>query len=44
VGRHQVRFVVGQNLFDRRYLVGRAGIDTLGTPRTVEIGLALATR
>jgi iron complex outermembrane recepter protein len=33
-------FVSGQNLFDRRYLVGRAGIDTEGAPRTFEIGLA----
>jgi len=33
-------FVSGQNLFDRRYLVGRAGIDTEGAPRTFELGLA----
>jgi iron complex outermembrane recepter protein len=33
-------FASVQNLFDRRYLVGRAGIDTVGTPRTVEVGLA----
>jgi iron complex outermembrane recepter protein len=37
-------FVAGENLFDRRYVVGRAGIDTLGTPRTIELGLALATK
>lgn len=36
-------FISGQNLFDRRYLVGRAGVDTLGAPRTLEIGLVLAT-
>jgi iron complex outermembrane receptor protein len=30
----------GQNLFDRRYLVGRAGIDTEGAPRTFELSLA----
>ena len=33
-------FVSGMNLFDRRYLVGRAGIDTEGAPRTFELGLA----
>jgi outer membrane receptor protein involved in Fe transport len=33
-------FISGQNLFDRRYLVGRAGIDTEGAPRTFELGLA----
>jgi outer membrane receptor protein involved in Fe transport len=33
-------FVSGQNLFDRHYLVGRAGIDTEGAPRTFELGLA----
>src|SRR5262249_5164787 len=27
-------FVSGQNLFDRHYIVGRAGIDTEGAPRT----------
>jgi outer membrane receptor protein involved in Fe transport len=33
-------FVTGQNLFDRHYLVGRAGIDTEGAPRTFELGVA----
>ncbi|HET9619843.1 MAG TPA: TonB-dependent receptor [Kofleriaceae bacterium] len=33
-------FATGENLFDRRYLVGRAGVDTVGAPRTFEIGLA----
>jgi outer membrane receptor protein involved in Fe transport len=33
-------FVAGQNMLDRRYLVGRAGIDTEGAPRTFELGLA----
>ena len=33
-------FVSGQNLFDRRYLVGRAGTDTEGAPRTFELGIA----
>jgi hypothetical protein len=27
------------NLLDRRYLVGRAGVDTVGAPRTVRAGL-----
>jgi outer membrane receptor protein involved in Fe transport len=44
IGSHLAAFVSGQNLFDRRYLVGRAGVDTVGAPRTLEIGLALATR
>ena len=33
-------FASGQNLLDRRYLVGRAGIDTEGAPRTFELGVA----
>ena len=33
-------FVIGQNLSDRHYLVGRSGIDTEGAPRTFELGLA----
>jgi outer membrane receptor protein involved in Fe transport len=37
-------FVSGQNLFDRRYLVGRAGIDTEGAPRTFELGVAYRAR
>jgi outer membrane receptor protein involved in Fe transport len=40
LGRGFSLFVTGQNLFDRRYLVGRAGIDTEGAPRTFELGLA----
>jgi hypothetical protein len=28
------------NLFDTKYLVGRSGIDTVGAPRTVLVGLA----
>jgi len=39
LGRGFSLFVTGQNLFDRRYLVGRAGIDTEGAPRTFELGL-----
>lgn len=34
-------FAAVENLFDRRYLVGRAGIDTLGTPRTFRAGVRL---
>ena len=37
-------FLAGENLFDRRYLVGRAGVDTLGAPRTLELGVAFATK
>lgn len=44
LGDNLTAFVAAQNLFDRRYLVGRAGIDTLGAPRTLEVGLVLATR
>jgi len=33
-------FASVQNLFDRHYLVGRAGIDTEGAPITFELGLA----
>ena len=43
LGDKLAAFVAAQNLFDRRYVVGRAGIDTLGAPRTVEVGLVLAT-
>jgi iron complex outermembrane receptor protein len=32
------------NAFDRRYLVGRAGVDTVGTPRTVLAGVAFSAR
>jgi outer membrane receptor protein involved in Fe transport len=32
-------FAAGENLFNRRYLVGRAGIDTIGQPRMVRVGL-----
>lgn len=28
-----------ENLFDREYLVGRAGVDTVGAPRTFRLGL-----
>jgi outer membrane receptor protein involved in Fe transport len=34
-------FVAVDNLLDRRYLVGRTGVDTLGSPRTFQVGLRL---
>lgn len=37
-------FVAGENLFDRRYLVGRAGVDTIGPPLTVEVGVVFETK
>jgi iron complex outermembrane recepter protein len=37
-------FAAAQNLFDRRYIVGRAGIDTEGAPRTFEAGIAYRAR
>ncbi|HZJ66800.1 MAG TPA: TonB-dependent receptor, partial [Kofleriaceae bacterium] len=37
-------FASAQNLFDRHYIVGRAGIDTEGAPRTFELGLAYHAR
>ncbi|HEU4733848.1 MAG TPA: TonB-dependent receptor [Kofleriaceae bacterium] len=40
IGRGLSVFAAAQNLFDRRYLVGRAGVDTEGAPRTLEVGLA----
>jgi outer membrane receptor protein involved in Fe transport len=44
LGHGLAAFVTGENLFDRRYLVGRAGIDTLGAPRTIALGIALTAR
>lgn len=44
IGKRITAFVAGENLFDRRYLVGRAGVDTQGAPRTFELGVVLATR
>ena len=32
-------FVTVENAFDRRYLVGRAGVDTIGAPRTIQVGV-----
>lgn len=36
-------FAAAENLFDRRYLVGRAGVDTVGQPVTVRAGLRFRT-
>ncbi len=44
LGHGITAFAAAENLLDRRYVVGRAGIDTLGAPRTIELGLVLATR
>lgn len=37
-------FASGQNLLDRRYVVGRAGVDTLGAPRMFLAGVAYNRR
>ncbi len=34
-------FAAVENLFDRQYLVGRAGIDTIGQPLLMRVGLRL---
>jgi iron complex outermembrane receptor protein len=34
-------FAAVENLFDREYLVGRAGVDTIGQPLTVRAGVHL---
>jgi iron complex outermembrane recepter protein len=39
IGRGVSAFLSVQNVTDRRYVVGRAGVDTVGAPRTVELGL-----
>ncbi len=44
LGRGVELFASVQNLFDRRYVVGRAGVDTVGAPRTLELGLAFDAR
>lgn len=36
-------FAIAQNVFDERYLVGRAGVDTVGAPRTLLLGLRYAS-
>lgn len=37
-------FAAAENLFDRTFLVGRAGVDTVGAPRLVRVGIRLRTR
>lgn len=39
VARGFTVYATAENVFDRRYIVGRSGIDTIGAPRTVELGL-----
>jgi outer membrane receptor protein involved in Fe transport len=34
-------FVAVDNLLDRRYLVGRTGVDTLGAPRMFQVGVRI---
>jgi outer membrane receptor protein involved in Fe transport len=34
-------FAAAENVFDRRYLVGRAGVDTIGQPLMLRVGLRL---
>lgn len=34
-------FAAAENVFDRQYLVGRAGVDTIGQPLMVRVGLRL---
>lgn len=34
-------FAAAENLFDREYLVGRAGVDTIGQPLLIRVGLRL---
>jgi hypothetical protein len=36
-------FVAVDNLLDRRYLVGRTGVDTVGAPRMFQVGVKLDT-
>lgn len=39
IGRNVEAFAAAENLLDRRFLVGRAGVDTVGAPRLVRAGL-----
>jgi outer membrane receptor protein involved in Fe transport len=41
LGRGVEVFLAVENLLDREYLVGRAGVDTVGAPRLVRGGLRL---
>jgi outer membrane receptor protein involved in Fe transport len=40
-GREVELFAAVENLLDRRVLVGRAGVDTVGAPRLVRVGVRL---
>jgi outer membrane receptor protein involved in Fe transport len=40
VGGLQI-FAAAENVFDRQYLVGRAGVDTIGQPLMLRVGLRL---
>lgn len=42
LGAGLTTFATVQNVLDREYLVGRAGVDTRGAPRTFELGVRLA--
>jgi outer membrane receptor protein involved in Fe transport len=39
IGRGFVIFATVENALDRRYIVGRSGVDTVGAPRTIELGV-----
>jgi outer membrane receptor protein involved in Fe transport len=41
IGRNVEAFAAVENLLDRRFLVGRAGVDTVGAPRLIRVGLRL---
>jgi outer membrane receptor protein involved in Fe transport len=43
LGRSVELFAAVENLFDREFLVGRAGVDTVGAPRLVRAGLRVRT-
>jgi outer membrane receptor protein involved in Fe transport len=43
IGRNVEAFLAAENLLDRRYLVGRAGVDTVGAPLLVRAGLRVRT-
>jgi outer membrane receptor protein involved in Fe transport len=43
IGRNVEAFLAAENLLDRRYLVGRAGVDTVGAPRLVRLGVRVRT-
>jgi iron complex outermembrane receptor protein len=42
-GRSVEAFASAENLLDRRFLVGRAGVDTVGAPRLVRVGIRVRT-